>query len=272
MELRLKIPFRCVAGFVSNFIGTADFYARYRPHYPEEVWDLLTREADLGEVSSVLDLGCGPGTATLALARRVRLVTAVDAEVEMLNEARTAAAAAGVANVRWVHSTAEMFDGEPGAFRLAVIASAFHWMDRPLVAARCHHLLATGGLLAVVNNPTPLMQIRQRDGIGAAIDDVQKRWLRDDDLPLSTETLTRPETILGASPFASAEVLHVSCHQEWDVERFIGFLRSTSSRPDQRLGDRFSAFASDIEDAVRAVEPTGRWSLENTVEIIIARK
>lgn len=267
-----RIPFRCVGRFVSNFIGTATFYARYRPPYPEEVWDLLIRETELGEASSVLDLGCGPGTATLPLARRVRLVTAVDAEVEMLIEGRTSAAAARVGNVRWVHSTAETFDGEAATYRLAVIASAFHWMDRPVVAARCHHLLAPGGLLAVVNNPTPLMQIRQREGVGAAIDEVQTRWLRDDDFPLSTDGLARAETILRASPFGSAEVLQVPCEQEWDVERFIGFLRSTSSRPDQRLGDRFTSFASDIEDAVRAVEPTGRWSFKSTVEIILGRK
>lgn len=230
------------------------------------------RKAHLGEASSVLDLGCGPGTATLPLARRVRQVTAVDAEPEMLEEARTVAAVAGVHNVRWVHSTAETFDAEESAFGLVVIASAFHWMDRPLVAARCHHLLAPGGLLAVVANPTPLMQIRQREGVGAAIDDLQKRWLRDDDLPLTTETLARPETILRASPFAPAEIIHVSCEQEWDVERLIGFLRSTSSRPDQRLGDRFTAFATDIDHAVRAVEPTGRWSLSSTVEIVRRQK
>jgi SAM-dependent methyltransferase len=257
---------------VSDFSGTAGFYARHRPTYPEEVWDLLADEADLGAASSVLDLGCGPGTATLPLARRAGRVTAVDAEPDMLDEGRMAAAAAGLGNVRWVHSTAEAFEGEPGAFRLVVIASAFHWMDRPAVAAKCHRLTAPGGRLAVVGNPTPLLQIRQREGVGAAIADVQQRWFGDESFPLNAVTLAEPGEILRASPFASADVVHVPCRQEWDVERFLGFLQSTSSRPYQRLGDRFSAFADEIEQAVRAVAPTGRWSLEGRVDVTVATR
>ena len=257
---------------VSDFAGTAGFYARYRPTYPEGVWDLLVDEADLGETSSVLDLGCGPGTATLPLARRAGQVTAVDAEPEMLDQGRMAAAAAELGNVRWVHGTAETFDGEPGAYQLVVIASAFHWMDRPAVAAKCHRLTAPGGLLAVVGNPTPLLQIRQRDGVGATIADVQERWFGDGTFPLTTETLAEPAEIIRASPFASADVVHVPCRQDWDVERFIGFLQSTSSRPYQRLGDRFTTFADEVERAVRAIEPTGRWSLEGSIEITLATR
>lgn len=141
--------------FVNHFRGTARFYAASRPAYPEEVWDLLAREARLGPSSVVLDLGCGPGTAALSLARRVGSVTAVDPDVDMLAEGRKAASSAGIANVRWVQATAEGFDDEPGRYQLIVIASAFHWMDRAVVAKKCHDLLVPGGLLAVLGNGEP---------------------------------------------------------------------------------------------------------------------
>jgi SAM-dependent methyltransferase len=261
-----------VGGFMSHFGGTAGFYARYRPPYPEAVWDRLLSEAQLGSTSLILDLGCGPGTATLPLARRVRQVTAIDAEQEMLDEGQRTAAAAGIGNVRWVHSAAETFQGDADAYDAAVIASAFHWIDRTTVTAKCHDLLVPGGLLAVVANPTPLMQLRRHEGVGAAIAEVQRRWFGDDFFPLHTEALTSPDDVLRASPFSSVEVLTVPCTQQWEVDRFIGFLRSTSSRPDQRLGDRFTTFAHEIDEAVRAIRPTGRWSFDSSVKITLARK
>jgi 2-polyprenyl-3-methyl-5-hydroxy-6-metoxy-1,4-benzoquinol methylase len=143
-----------VDGHVGHFGGTARFYANYRPSYPEEVWGLLGREARLTGSSSVLDLGCGPGTAALSLADRVGSITAVDPDLEMLVEGRRTAALAGIDNVRWVHETAEDFEGQPGGYRLVVIASAFHWMDRRTVAANCHAALEPAGVLAVLGNPT----------------------------------------------------------------------------------------------------------------------
>lgn len=257
---------------MNHFAGTARFYAACRPSYPAAVWDLLGREAGLDPSSHVLDLGCGPGTAALALARRVSAVTAVDADGDMLDEGRRAAAAAGVGNVRWVRALAEEFTDRRGRYQLIVIASAFHWMDRPVVARNCHTLLAPGGVLALLGNPTPLLQIRERDSVGAAIAEVQDRWFAEDPFAGQTEELARPEAVLRASPFGSASVAHVPSEQEWDVERLLGFLRSTSSRPDRRLGSRYPAFAAELEDAVRQVEPSGRWKLKRTVEVILARR
>lgn len=264
---------RTVHRQVSHFGGTARFYAKHRPLYPEEVWDLLRREAPLTESSSVLDLGCGPGTAALSLADRVASITAVDPELEMLLEGHRTATLAGIDNVRWVHGTAEDFEGEPGHYRLVVIASAFHWMDRRTVAAKCHAALEPAGVLAVLGNPTPLTQVRKHEaGIGAAIAAVQERWFGNDQFPLDIDRLAPPEDILRASPFGTATVLQVPCEQQWDVERLLGFLRSTSSRPDQRLGDRYPGFANEIRKAVESVEPSGRWSLQSTVEVVLSRR
>lgn len=261
-----------MADFVNRFGGTASAYVRYRPAYPTQVWDLLVREAKLAKDGLVLDLGSGPGTASLHLARRAAQVTAVDADRDMLEEGRRAAAAARCPNITWVHTTAEDFVGAPGTYRLVVIASAFHWMDRAMVAAKCHRLLVPTGLLALVGLPTPLVQIREREGVGAAIAEVQDRWFHTGYFPLDESDLVRPEAVLREGPFGAAEVVSVPVRQTWDAERFIGFLRSTSSRPDQRLGNRFEAFAREVEQAIYSVEPDGQWTFDTSVEIILSRK
>jgi ubiquinone/menaquinone biosynthesis C-methylase UbiE len=107
------------------FAGTAHYYVEFRPGYPT-VFDLLTLEAPLEATSRVLDLGCGTGQVTLTLAERVASVTGVDLDQGMLDEPARLADEQGQGNLRWVLSSAERFDDEPGSYRLVVIGSAFH--------------------------------------------------------------------------------------------------------------------------------------------------
>lgn len=150
---------------------------------------------------------------------------------------------AGRTNIEWINQAAEEVGYPNDHFGLIVIASAFHWMDRPLVAARCRSMLTDDGLLAVLGNPTPLMQIRTGTTIGAAILAVQDRWFGDSYDVLNTDELDRPEVVLENCGFSNVTVSYVPHTQHWTVERFLGFLRSTSSRPDQRLGNDFAQFA-----------------------------
>jgi len=253
------------------FAGTAHYYSQFRPGYPTSVFDLLAVEAPLEPTSNVLDLGCGTGLVTLTLAERVASVTGVDLDQGMLDEASRLADERGQRNLRWVLSSAEQFHDEPGSYRLVVIGSAFHWMDRPVVAAKAHQMLQHGGLFAVLGNPGPLNQIQRREGVGAAIADVQDRWINLDERDWQRR-LARPEEVIRASPFGASTVLSVPTRQEWDVPTLVGFLRSTSFRPDQVLGRRFQQFADEVAEAVLSVEPTGQWTYEGSVEVIIARR
>ena len=142
--------------FVNHFAGTASYYARFRPGYPSALYDLLSHQAGLNHSTSVLDLGCGPGIIAIGLAGRTKWVTGVDPDTEMLKEATVAASVGAIHNASWVLSTAEDFADEPRSYRLITIASAFHWMDRQRVAEKAHNLLESGGLLALIGNPTPL--------------------------------------------------------------------------------------------------------------------
>ena len=255
---------------MSQFAGAAASYAAFRPMYPDAVWDLLAGLSELDRSSRVLELGCGPGTATIALAQRAGSVTAVDLEPEMVAVGRRTAGRMGVTNIEWVHGAAEELHYPRRHFRLIVAASAFHWMDRPKVATACRAMLDDGGLFAVVGNPTPLMQIQDRVGVGAAMADVYARWFGADD-PLRPARPEGPGAVLAASGFSSVEISYVPCEQHWSVERFAGFLRSTSSRPDRRLGPDFGAFITEIDRAVRSVESSGRWTQDIPVQVIVAR-
>lgn len=65
--------------------------------------DLFLSQIELNPELSVLDVGCGPGTLALPIAKQVRRVTAVDYSQGMLDLLNKEAAAKGVNNVSTVH-------------------------------------------------------------------------------------------------------------------------------------------------------------------------
>ncbi len=54
---------------------------------------------------TVLDIGCGPGTLAIPLAKKAASVTALDVSSEMLNQLRSRAESAGLSNIRFVNSS-----------------------------------------------------------------------------------------------------------------------------------------------------------------------
>ncbi|MFI6733107.1 class I SAM-dependent methyltransferase [Nonomuraea sp. NPDC050451] len=72
------------------FGGAAPYYAKYRTDHEDRAIEHLART--FGPDSTVLDLGCGPGTVAIPLAPGVREVLAVDPDEEMLETGRRLAA------------------------------------------------------------------------------------------------------------------------------------------------------------------------------------
>lgn len=67
------------------------------------------RRIKVDSSSTVLDIGCGPGTLTIPLAKKVKSVTALDVSSEMLNFVRRNAAGEGLFNIVYVNKSWEDF-------------------------------------------------------------------------------------------------------------------------------------------------------------------
>ncbi len=122
----------------------------WRPH--------LVAEVLAGGPSSVLDLGCGTGTLTLALERAaagVRL-TGVDGDPEMLARAR--AKAGHASSTEWIESFAQSLPFEDGSFDRVVSSLVFHHLVPDLkrkALAEARRVLAPGGRLHVADLGRP---------------------------------------------------------------------------------------------------------------------
>jgi 2-polyprenyl-3-methyl-5-hydroxy-6-metoxy-1,4-benzoquinol methylase len=120
---------------------------------PDE-WDhnrLYQREIldRVGRRRRALDLGCGTGELTRALAVRCAYVVGVDASSGMVAEARRRNWGL---NIDYVQGDAEAYlRGREGEFDFISSVAAFHHMDEERMLLRCKEALAPGGTLVVLD-------------------------------------------------------------------------------------------------------------------------
>jgi SAM-dependent methyltransferase len=145
------------------FKGSAAYYDRGRLPYAPGFAETLATSLALDGRGRLLDVGCGPGTVTLRLARYVAEAVGIDPDEDMLAEARRRADRLGVGNVRWLQARAEDLPAGLDPIRVAVFAQSFHWTERDAVAAVVFDLLSPGGafvhmsdLKGPLANPLPL--------------------------------------------------------------------------------------------------------------------
>src|SRR3990172_7380378 len=113
----------------------------FRPPSPVPLVERLLELAG-GPGARVADLGAGTGHLALPLPRRGAQVAAVEPARAML----AALTAEGVTGVEPVHATAEDSGLPSGAFDLAVLADALHWVDPERAGREAARLLAPGGV------------------------------------------------------------------------------------------------------------------------------
>lgn len=129
----------------ATFDRDAELYDRARPTYPPELFDDL--EALL-HGSRLLEIGCGTGIATRALAERGYAITCVELGENMAAIARRKLSA--FPHVEVLVADFDTWSGPEDAYDGVLAFTAFHWLDPATRFDRIAEHLHDGGLLAVV--------------------------------------------------------------------------------------------------------------------------
>jgi SAM-dependent methyltransferase len=123
------------------FTKQSGSYSKFRPSYPEALFDFLAEECPRREL--VWDVGTGNGQAARSLAHRFDKVIATDvAEAQI-------AAATPEPRVTFLVSPAEKSPLESGTADLVSVAQALHWFHLDAFYAEVRRVLRPGGLIAV---------------------------------------------------------------------------------------------------------------------------
>ena len=119
-----------------TFEETADIYNEVRPGYAENLVNDILTLAEFPTEGRILEIGCGPGNATLAFARRGCRIVAIELGKRLAALARENCRS--YPKVEIINTEFENWTPEENAFDLAIAADAFHWIvpevGYPLVA------------------------------------------------------------------------------------------------------------------------------------------
>ncbi|MGE7775581.1 class I SAM-dependent methyltransferase [Chitinophaga sp. NPDC101104] len=117
-------------------------YVKFRPHYPDELFQFIL--SIVPGTESAWDCGTGNGQVAEKLAADFKRVEATDISRQQLDKARPRP------NIRYTLQPAEKTDFPDGSFDLVTVAQAIHWFDFDAFYREVGRTLKPGGVLAVI--------------------------------------------------------------------------------------------------------------------------
>jgi SAM-dependent methyltransferase len=251
-----------------SFELTAEAYDRFRPGYPDALFDDIRAYADLAPDDAILEIGCGTGRATLPVAAWGNPMIAIEPAPAMADVARRNLGSHPNVDVRTARLEDESFDR--GSFGLVTCAQTYHWLDRETRIRRIADALYHFGTAAIIANvqvtpeDTLPFFVRVQDVYTAVAPDIahQGEFRKPDDLP--------------GHPFDSSELfvdLEQRCHAwHWTLptEQYIGLMQTHSPHAalPSDVRERLMAGIADLIDR----EFGGRVTEHHVAMVSLARK
>jgi len=242
--------------------GTAEYYARFRPRYPAVVLEAISHLDQYG--APLLDLACGTGEVSLALADRVAEIWAIDVEPEMVAIAQRYALDRGVGRIRWLVGRAEDCVLPEGHFGLIAAGRAFHRLNRPLIAVHSLRWLRRGGSFVDLGADSAGLFEPSEPWLAAAAE-VYERWLPRARKSRADVTSNAPpaqpssttEAVLTDAGFTQVAKHEFAVPYVWEIDQFAGYLCSTSYSSRAFWGDAWTGFERDLRETLASLATDG---------------
>jgi SAM-dependent methyltransferase len=133
----------------TTFEQVPELYDRARPNYPPEVFDDLAALAQLRSAARIVEIGCGTGQATLALAKRGFQITCIELGEQLAAVARRKVA--NFQNVEVINANFESWQPQDAEFDAAVAFTSFYWIAPETRYTKTASLLRERGMLGIVS-------------------------------------------------------------------------------------------------------------------------
>ena len=135
------------------YSSVAKAYDRTRPRYPDKIMERLQEIAQLKSGKKVLEIGCGPGIATVTLAETGVDLIGLEPSLAACQIAQQNCA--DYYNVEFVNSTFENWELDQAKFDLILATTSFHWIAPGIRTKKIAAALNQEGIVALLWNTPP---------------------------------------------------------------------------------------------------------------------
>jgi len=203
--------------FSDHFSSQASEYAKYRPRYPEALFEYLAATTPAHELA--WDCGTGNGQVALSLTAYFQQIYGTDASEKQI------AQAFGHDRIRYSVTTADRTETPDSAIDLITVGQALHWFNLEQFYQEVQRVLKPNGVIAVwcygfFNIPSANNELNQ--ALQEYYQAVEPFWPPERQLVEEQyQTIPFPFVELTPPPFS------MTC--EWNAEQLIGYLVTWSA-------------------------------------------
>ena len=201
--------------FKDHFSGLAAEYAKFRPHYPDELFENLASISPRHELA--WDCATGNGQAAVGLARHFEKVIATDASAQQIESAEPDK------RISYRVAPAEASGIDSASVDLILVAQALHWFDLDAFFIEAKRVAKEDGVLAI--SSYNVLEISPK------IDAVIWKFYRETTGPFWPPERDLIETYYKdiKLPFAQLPPLRFEMREEWNLHQLAGYLRTWSA-------------------------------------------
>jgi len=246
--------------FKDLFSGHAASYSRYRPRYPEALYDFVASLVERRVVA--WDCATGNGQSAEPLSRRFERVVATDASERQIESAMP------VANVEYRVAPAEDSGLAAGSVDLITVSQALHWLEFERFYAEVRRVAAPGAHLAAwaydLCEVDPAIDVVLHAFYAHTVGEYwppERRWVAE-----RYETIPFPFRVLPAPSF------HMTA--EWTAEAMLGYVGTWSAvrrYVAERGVDPLSDLGPELRSAWGPAPRHVRWPLVLKVAAVTPR-
>ena len=215
----------------SWYSPAAEAYNAIRPKYPRELIREVVSVARLSQSSGILELGCGPGTATAAFAELGCRMVCIEPSPDFCELAINNCKAYPAVEV--INQSFEQWDLEPEAFDAVLAASSMHWIPSEIGYAKASSALKDDGFLILLWNK----ELQPCQSMQAALSGVYE--LHAPSLGRYEDRKTQDDTLLGL------------CQMMLDSGRFRNMLTATVETSLTYTHDQYLSLLSTYSSYLR---------------------
>lgn len=213
----------------------ADVYYKVRPRYSKE---LIKCAVDLTQLSSgakILEIGCGPGNATVAFAQLNFSMTCLDPNQDFCQLAQQNCAP--YPNVEICNTSFEEWTLKANQFNAVLSANAFHWIPPEIGYPKAAEALRDDGCLILLWNMTPEPQYEVYQALLSVYQAYAPSLVRYEGEEVQQEILQGfGQNVLKSGCFRDLVSEQMACEVTYSIDDYLNLL-STLRKLDSQTKD-----------------------------------